>query len=140
MDAMDIDDESEELVDYTKIPAELESRYSELDVDNALRPTIINTGTDSSICLVDFLRESCLRRLLIVLGDIWTKSYRTSLLADESKMTLHTDEQGKERNKAFDLLDALTKSGAIAIDDAVHFHTTTSLLHRIDDIFRRYTW
>lgn len=41
----------------------------------------------------------------------WEKKYFKSLLATQQTTVLNTDQQQSERNKAFDLLDALTKSG-----------------------------
>lgn len=47
-----------ELVDYTKIPNELEQRFDKFDENNALRPTIIN------------------------IGDTWSKTFQKSLLSE----------------------------------------------------------
>jgi hypothetical protein len=94
-------------VDYTKIPAQLEQKFDALDVDSALRPTIIKTG------------------------DSWTKRYQKSLLAEPATSSLGVEEQGKERDKAFDLLDALTKSGALGIDDAA-LHVVIASTHCFD--------
>jgi len=81
-------------VDYTKIPRELEEQFDELDSEGACRPTIIKPGSP------------------------WTKRFQKSLLAAPESKTVDTDEQGKERQRCFDLLDGLTKSGALAIDYA----------------------
>jgi len=96
-----------EVVDYTKIPNQLEKKYEELDVDGALRPTIINPGT------------------------VWTRRFQKSLLAEPETKSLSKDEQGKERNKAFDLLDALTKSGSLAIE-AASLHVVIAATHCFD--------
>jgi hypothetical protein len=95
------------VVDYTKIPNQLEKKYEELDVDGALRPTIINPGT------------------------VWTRRFQKSLLAEPETKSLSKDEQGKERNKAFDLLDALTKSGSLAIE-AASLHVVIAATHCFD--------
>jgi len=85
---------TEVAVDYTKIPAQLEKKMEQLDVDGALRPTIIKASNS------------------------WSKKFQKALLAAAESSSLGTDEQGKERNKTFDLLDALSKSGALSVDYA----------------------
>jgi hypothetical protein len=55
------------VVDYTKIPTELEQKFDALDEDNALRPTIINPGT------------------------MWSKSFQKSLLSEPESTTLNTE-------------------------------------------------
>jgi len=83
-----------ENVDYTKIAVEMEKKFGELDDNNALHPTIIKTG------------------------NIWTKKSYKSLLGEQQTLFLKRDEQRMERDQAFDLLDALTKSGAETIENA----------------------
>jgi len=78
-----------------------------LDEDSALRPTIIKTG------------------------DIWTKSSPAALLAPPVQQTLTVEEQKTEKNKAFDLLDALTRSGALTIDQA-SLHVVLAATHCFD--------
>src|SRR5690606_37344030 len=103
------DEEGTELeVDYTKIPGELDKSFEELDEDAALRPTIINTG------------------------EIWTKSSQKALLAPPQTESLTTNEQGIEKNKAFDLLDALTKSGVLSIEHA-SLHVVLAATHCFDE-------
>jgi len=96
-----------QVVDYTKIPGQLEKKYEELDVEGALRPTIINPGT------------------------VWTRRFQKSLLAEPETTTLTKDQQGKERNKAFDLLDALTKSGSLTVEAAA-LHIVIAATHCFD--------
>ena len=114
------------LIDYTKIPIQLEQKFEEFDENNALRPTIINPG------------------------NTWDKTYYKSLLSEAEKKTVGTDvcslslslpfvhsligfmqEQGKEKNRAFDLLDALTKSGALSVDYAT-LHVVIASTHCFD--------
>jgi hypothetical protein len=46
----------------------------------------------------------------------WTKRYKESLLAAECEVVLDAEKQKDEKNKAYDLLDALTKSGMRLLD------------------------
>jgi hypothetical protein len=78
-------------IDFTKIPTELDKKYGELDEDSALRPTIINVGV------------------------WWEKRSQRALLAEPTTESMGVEEQKREKNKAFDLLDALTKSGGLAV-------------------------
>ena len=70
-------------LDYTRLPAELDAKLEALDVDAALRPTKINVEK------------------------IWTKRSQPALLAKPSSKRLADDAQS-EKQKAFDLLDALS--------------------------------
>lgn len=78
--------------DYTVVPGQLDEKFEALDDDNALCTTTIKAGLN------------------------WTKKYKESLLAAECETTLDTEKQKDEKNKAYDLLDALTKSGTLLID------------------------
>lgn len=93
--------------DYTKIPGELDRRFEELDDDAALHATLIHPG------------------------DTWTRTARKGLLSDPEEAELETGEQETEKHKTFDLLDALTKSGALAIEDA-SLHVVIAATHRFD--------
>jgi hypothetical protein len=96
-----------EVVDYTRIPAALDRKFEALDEDGALRATIINPG------------------------DVWTRSAQKGLLGAQSSASLSSREQKDEKNKAFDLLDALSKSGALAIEDA-SLHVVIAATHCFD--------
>ncbi|MDP2343551.1 MAG: hypothetical protein Q8O67_21510 [Deltaproteobacteria bacterium] len=98
---------SGEPVDYTRIPAELDKKFEELDEGSALRPTIINPG------------------------DVWTRSSQKGLLSAPIVGTLSSNEQKTERNKAFDLLDALSRSGALPIEHA-SLHVVIAATHCFD--------
>jgi hypothetical protein len=98
---------SESRVDITQIPVLLDQRYEELDVDAALKPTIINPGAS------------------------WTKRSQKALSAEPTETTLGTAELERERSAAFDLLDALSKSGALTIDSAV-LHVVIAATHCFD--------
>jgi hypothetical protein len=89
------------------LPIELDSKFEELDEDSALRPTIITPA------------------------NVWRKRFQKALLAEPSSSTLTTTEQGQERNRAFDLLDALSRSGALSIECA-SLHVVIAATHCFD--------
>lgn len=93
--------------DYTKVPKELDRRFEALDGDSALRPTIISPG------------------------DMWRKKAQKALLASPTASTLDSEDQKGERDAAFDLLDALTRSGALHVDCA-SLHVVVAATHCFD--------
>jgi hypothetical protein len=102
--AAEIDQDVE---DYTLIPKLVEAKMAELDEDNKLRPTIINTGST------------------------WSKKFQKDLLSESKEETLYTKQQGDEKDKAFDLLDALSRSGCLAVDHA-SLHVVIASTHCFD--------
>ncbi len=94
-------------VDYTRIPVELDQKFEAIDEDGALRPTIINPG------------------------DVWSKTSQKGLLSGSTEETLTGDDQRGERDKAFDLLDALSRSGALTVEEA-SLHVVIAATHCFD--------
>lgn len=86
------------------MPGELDRRFEAVDEDSALRPTIIG------------------------LGGAWTKRAQRALLARPAESKLGGPEQRAEMVAAFDLLDALTRSGALPIDCA-SLHVVVAATH-----------
>jgi len=97
----------EEGFDVTKIPQLLESRFLALDEDAAVRPTTIN------------------------FGEHWTKKFKKTLIQPIQTCGVGPDTQKTEKNKAFDLLDALTKSGSLMVDQA-ELHVVIAGTHCFD--------
>lgn len=96
-----------EAVDYTRLPGELDKKFEALDTDGALRATIINPG------------------------DAWNRSAQKGLLSAPITTRMGAAEQKTEKHRAFDLLDALSKSGALPIDDA-SLHVVLAATHCFD--------
>ncbi len=95
------------VIDYTHIPALLDSRFEALDEDGALHPTILTAGK------------------------VWNKRFKKGLLSDFSTTTLQKAEQKLEKQRVYDLLDALTKSGVLSIEGAT-LHVVLAATHCFD--------
>jgi len=93
--------------DYTRVPEEMDKQFQSLDTDGALRPTIISPGK------------------------YWRLRRQKTLLAAPSESTMGKDDQKKEKDAALDLLDALTKSGALPIEHA-SLHIVIAATHCFD--------
>merc|ERR1740138_249833 len=85
----------------------MDANFERLDTDSQLRPTIITPSGS------------------------WTKRAQKALLASPTTAVLDSDAQKKEKDAAFDLLDALTKSGALPIDHA-SLHIVVAATHCFD--------
>jgi hypothetical protein len=101
------DEEEEGLVDYTSIPKALDAQYERVDSEGSVRPTIITPSQQ------------------------WTKRSQQSLLSAPQTRPVDAEEQGAERRRAFDLLDALTKSGGIEVESAA-LHVVVAATHCFD--------
>jgi hypothetical protein len=99
--------DEEAAIDYTQVPAAVDAKFDKLDEDGAVRPTKVE------------------------LGDVWRKKFQKALLAKPSETSLGTDELRTEKNKAFDLLDALSKSGALALGNC-QLHVVIVVTHCFD--------
>lgn len=77
--------------DVTTFPVELNSKLEALDLDAAVHSTILKCGPT------------------------WSKSEQKGLLSSPVKREVDMEAAQVEKNKAFDLLDALSRSGGIAL-------------------------
>lgn len=94
-------------LDYTSLPSLLDKAHDKLDPDSALRATLINPS------------------------ETWEKSSQKGLLRGPSSTTLRTKDLEHERCAAFDLLDALSRSGASVLEDAA-LHIVIASTHNFD--------
>ena len=83
--------DSREGEDFTLIPKLLDAKLEKFDVDNALRSTIIKAGTT------------------------WNLKRQPNLLTPHAMQTLSGSRIESEKTRAFDLLDAISRSGALPI-------------------------
>jgi hypothetical protein len=99
--------DEEAAIDYTQVPAKIDAKFDKLDEDGAVRPT------------------------KVLLGEVWRKKFQKALLAKPSETSLGKDELRTEKNKAFDLLDALSKSGALPLGNC-QLHVLIVVTHCFD--------
>lgn len=62
---------------------------------------------------------------------VFQKKSQANILAELEESSLGADEQRLEKQKAFDLLDALTKSGGLCVEDAA-LHVVLAASHCFD--------
>ena len=93
--------------DYTKVPKEIDVNFEKLAAGSAVRPTIINVG------------------------NCWQKQSKKSLLAPATSSSLFPEQQKQQKDAAFDLLDAITKSGALPLTHAT-LHIVIASTHCFD--------
>ena len=97
--------------DLTMVPKLLDSKFEIFGSDEryggAMRSTIIKTS------------------------DVWSKKYKRNLLSKLDQKSLSLDEKKSERNKAFDLLDALSRSGVVSMSNA-ELHVVIASSHCFD--------
>jgi hypothetical protein len=90
--------------DFTNIPKLLDAKLEQFDKDDALRSTIIKASQN------------------------WTRLRQENLLTPVSSEGLTASDIGTEKRKAFDLLDAISRSGTLPIDCA-ELHVVVALSH-----------
>jgi hypothetical protein len=91
-------------IDFTAIPKQLDAKFDVHDVDSALRATIIKTDQD------------------------WKRLRQENLLTKAKESTLRPEQIKSEKDKAFDLLDALSRSGSLPIACA-ELHVVVAVTH-----------
>jgi hypothetical protein len=93
--------------DCTVLPDALNKKFDQLDKDGAVRPVILTVGKS------------------------WKKRSQKALLSAATTSTLQADEQKSERSAAFDLLDALSRSGGLTLDNT-DLHVVLMSTHCFD--------
>ncbi|KAK1744334.1 hypothetical protein QTG54_004867 [Skeletonema marinoi] len=93
-----------DVVDFTLLPQLLDAAVEKTDEASALRSTIIKTGQS------------------------WLRNRQENLLSGLKLKRLLADELKLEKIKAFDLLDALSRSGSLAIESS-ELHVIVAVTH-----------
>jgi hypothetical protein len=86
------------------IPKQLDVKIEKYNSENSIRPTIIDAGKN------------------------WTRSRQENLLTKVVEASLHPADITTEKNKAFYLLDALSRSGTLPIACA-ELHVVIAITH-----------
>jgi len=97
-----VDDKPE--FNLATIPKTLDSKFSKMDVDDAVKPIILN------------------------LAKKWELTRQSTLLSEPQTTTIDVPTQEQERKAAFDLLDALSRSGTLMMDYA-QLHVVVASAH-----------
>ena len=101
------DDEPGAGFDVTALPRRLDAAFDRLDGDACLRPTTIKASTP------------------------WRVSSQKGLLSATKQTTYDADRLATEKRKAFDLLDSLTRSGALPLL-STQLHVVVAATHAFD--------
>mmetsp|Transcript_15468 Transcript_15468/g.25783 ORF Transcript_15468/g.25783 Transcript_15468/m.25783 type:complete len:172 (+) Transcript_15468:2679-3194(+) len=92
------------ILDFTNIPKQLDSLFEQHDKDSSIRATILETSRS------------------------WKRIRQENLLSKAKQSTLNKDDCKSEMDKAFDLLDALSRSGVLPIAFA-ELHVIVAITH-----------
>jgi hypothetical protein len=112
-------------VDYSTIPSELDGRLEVEDPEGALRPTIVNASHEWK------KSESESRLVVSFLILIFRLGEQKSLLSPMAEAPLDVAGQKAEKDRCFDLLDALTRSGGLSMEGAM-LHLVVASTHCFD--------
>ena len=94
-------------VDYTRIAAEMDHQFEQLDPEGVLRPTVISTASP------------------------WVKKSSKGLLGKLESKRVTSSLQKDEKASAFGLLDALTRGGGLSVEHA-ELHIMVAATHQFD--------
>ena len=96
-----------DVMDYTTLPARLDTNFDKFDEFNSVRATTIKAGIT------------------------WSKTAQRGLLSKPETKSVGKETQRKEKSRAFDLLDALSKSGGLTLNGC-SLHIVVAATHCFD--------
>ena len=77
-------------------------------------------------------KDNALRSTIIKTSSAWTRKRQENLLTKSKESSLSTDDIKCEKNMAFDLMDALSRSGSLPIA-CTELHVIVSVTHRFEN-------
>ena len=94
--------------------------YDELLVNVESASSVLNYTTIPKTLETNFDVQNCgsVRPTIIKVGPSFTKKSQMGLLQQPTTTSLDSDQQKTEKNKALDLLDALSRSGELIMDES----------------------
>ncbi len=98
---------------------------------NSFDLTTIPKILDSKFEMFDENYGGALRSTIIKASENWTKKHQKNLLTKLESMNMSSDDQKVEGNKAFDLLDALSRSGDVPLKHS-ELHVIIASTHCFD--------
>jgi len=128
-DAMEESQEQEEAVVGGKQSKQIQSEATPSTSDQGIDFTLIPQTLDKSIETSG--GGNALRSTTIKTSNSWVRNRQENLLTKPKKQSLSVDDIKKEKNKAFDLLDALSRSGSLALA-FTELHVVVCLTHAFD--------
>jgi len=93
--------------DFTQIPKLLDAKLEKYDTDGYLRSTILKVGS------------------------VWTRKRQENLLTTPRSFSMRSSEIDAEKKKAFDLLDAISRSGTLSIESSA-LHIIIAVTHHFE--------
>jgi len=108
MDYADTQTITDGTIDFSMIPKQLDQIFETHDTDGSIRSTILETGIN------------------------WIQIRQPDLLSNSKRSILNESGRKDGKNKAFDLLDALSRSGALPISCA-ELHIIVAVTHRFEN-------
>ena len=104
------------------------NNMSSMSADQGLDFTVIPQILDRAVD--KYAQGSALRSTTIKAG-AWSRNRQSNLLSNPKLIQLSVDDMKSEKNKAFDLLDALSRSGSLSIEYS-DLHVIVTVTHCFD--------
>jgi hypothetical protein len=114
----------EQQVRRNSMSSETKSMSADQGLDFTVIPQILDRAVDK------YAQGSALRSTTIKAGT-WSRNRQSNLLSNPKLVQLSVDDMTSEKNEAFDLLDALSRSGSLSIEYS-DLHVIVTVTHCFD--------
>ena len=106
----------------------MSSETKGMSADQGLDFTVIPQILDQA---VDKYAQGSALRLTTIKAGAWSRNRQSNLLSNPKLIQLSVDDMKSEKNEAFDLLDALSRSGSLSIEYS-DLHVIVTVTHCFD--------